>query len=150
EWLCSRGFLPTSPQRRAASARVIPCACRARARSGGALSAHRLPAAEAKMRILVTGSTGFIGRSLVSRLIAEGFRVRCAMRAPATVPAGAEASVVGDIGRLPQWCAALQGVEAVVHLAGLAHLPEHTARADAYGAINAGGTRSLAEAARRA
>jgi nucleoside-diphosphate-sugar epimerase len=102
------------------------------------------------MRILVTGSTGFIGRSLVSRLVGEGFRVRCAMRAPGAAPAGAEVSVVGDIGAHPQWGTALQGIDAVVHLAGLAHLPEYTARAEAYGAINVGGTRSLAEAARRA
>jgi nucleoside-diphosphate-sugar epimerase len=38
-------------------------------------------------------------------------------------------------------------VSAVVHVAGLAHRPQETDRAEAYGAINVGGTLSLAEAA---
>jgi nucleoside-diphosphate-sugar epimerase len=101
-------------------------------------------ATERSVRVLVTGSTGFIGRSLAPRLVSEGFRVRCAVRVPSTVPAGAEISVVGDIGKHPQWGAALQGVDAIVHLAGIAH---HKARTEAYGVVNVDGTRLLAEAA---
>jgi cation-transporting P-type ATPase I len=40
------------------------------------------PEREGPMQVLVTGATGFIGGSLVPRLLAEGHRVRCLLRAP--------------------------------------------------------------------
>jgi nucleoside-diphosphate-sugar epimerase len=99
------------------------------------------------MRILVTGSTGFIGTALTRLLLQQGHHVRCAMRRSATPPAGAEAVVVGDVAQRPDWRQALQGVNAVVHLAGLAHVAEETQRSGAYRAINVDGTMSLAQAA---
>jgi nucleoside-diphosphate-sugar epimerase len=50
------------------------------------------------------------------------------------------------------WSEALAGVEAIVHLAGLAHLPDETAAASAatFARVNAEGTRRLADAAVRA
>ena len=98
------------------------------------------------MRILVTGSTGFIGSALARLLLQQGYSVRCALRQQAALPAGAEAIVVGDIAARPDWREALQGVKAIVHLAGQAHLPP-AARAETYWAINASGTATLAEAA---
>ncbi|WP_318258423.1 NAD-dependent epimerase/dehydratase family protein [Geobacter anodireducens] len=57
--------------------------------------------------VLVTGATGFIGKRLVSALLAGGHRVRCLVRRPdAPLPHGAE-RVVGDIltreGSMPPW-----------------------------------------------
>jgi UDP-glucose 4-epimerase len=75
------------------------------------------------MRILVTGSNGFIGSALTRLLLQQGYSVRCALRRHIALPAGAEAIVVGDIAARPDWREALQGVKAVVHLAGQAHLP---------------------------
>ena len=98
------------------------------------------------MRILVTGSTGFIGSALARLLLQQGYSVRCALRQQAALPAGAEAIVVGDIAAHPDWREALQGVKAVVHLAGQVHLPP-AARAETYWAINASATATLAEAA---
>ncbi len=47
-----------------------------------------------KPKILVTGATGFIGRRLVSKLLAEGYPVRCLSRqAGADLPEGIEAAV---------------------------------------------------------
>ena len=98
------------------------------------------------MRILETGSTGFIGGALTPLLLQQGYSVRCALRRHASVPAGAESIVVGDIAARPDWRVALQGVKIVVHLAGLVDLSV-AARAETYWAINARGTATLAEAA---
>lgn len=102
------------------------------------------------MRVLVTGGTGFIGRALLPTLLGQGYRVRCAMRRPAALPAGAEPVLVGDLAHVPDWRPALDGVAAVIHLAGLAHLPRGAARAEAFAAVNVGGTVALAEAAANA
>jgi UDP-glucose 4-epimerase len=103
-----------------------------------------------KGKILVTGSTGFIGRDLVRRLAAGGFRVRAAGRGVAEGIAGpgVEACMLPDLKRI-EWRPLLGGISHVVHLAGIAHadrpIPEET-----YMQINAHSVRSLAEAARAA
>jgi len=101
------------------------------------------------MRVLVTGSTGFIGSALVPLLLRQGYRVRCATRRPAALPMGAEPAVVGDVAQRPDWRPALEGVGAIVHLAGLAH-QRGAVVADAHAAITIDGTVSLAEAAANA
>jgi|CXWL01.1.fsa_nt_gi nucleoside-diphosphate-sugar epimerase len=69
-------------------------------------------------RVLVTGASGFIGSALVAALNARGTAVRAAAR---TRLPFADACLVGDLGPDTNWRAALDGVEAVVHLAGPAH-----------------------------
>ncbi|NBU79774.1 MAG: NAD(P)-dependent oxidoreductase, partial [Sphingomonadaceae bacterium] len=49
------------------------------------------------MRIAVTGAGGFVGRHLVSQLIADGHTVRGLDSHPGSIPQGAEA-VAGDLG----------------------------------------------------
>lgn len=67
-------------------------------------------------RILVTGHTGFVGRHLVDRLLADDFEVRGAGRSPA---AGRYPSVVvDDLGPTTDWRVALAGCDTVIHLAG--------------------------------
>jgi len=101
-------------------------------------------------RILVTGATGFVGRALVRRLLADGRKVRAAVRrSSAALPAAAETVLVGDIGPDTNWHTALAGVDAVVHLAARAHVI-HDSSADAlalYRAVNTLGALRLAEAA---
>ena len=67
-------------------------------------------------RVLVSGATGFIGKRLVSALIAEGFPVRCLTRRPnAGIPSGAE-SVVGDLLDRSSLDDAFRGVETAYYL----------------------------------
>ena len=55
----------------------------------------------------------------------------------------------GDIGPATRWDEALAGVDVIVHLAGLAHLPDamSSAAADTFARVNAEGTGRLASAA---
>jgi nucleoside-diphosphate-sugar epimerase len=103
--------------------------------------------------VMVTGASGFIGRTLVRRLLADGRPVRAAVRDAATpLPPGVERAIVGDIGPHTVWSGALEGVDAVAHLAARAHvLREQSAEPlAAFRAVNAAGTRRLTEAARAA
>ena len=73
--------------------------------------------------VLVTGATGFVGRSLLPCLLARGYRVRAALRrAGASLPVGVDAVTVGELGPATDWREALDGVERVVHLAARVHV----------------------------
>jgi nucleoside-diphosphate-sugar epimerase len=101
-------------------------------------------------RVLVTGATGFLGRVVARALDRAGHRV---LRAARAVSAGAPPNetwiAIGDIGPATRWDEALTGIEAIVHLAGLAHLPDESAAtaADIFSRVNAEGTARLASAA---
>ncbi len=99
--------------------------------------------------IALTGATGFIGRHLLRALSERGYRVRVLLRRPVEVPAGASGAVVGDLARPMNMAAALSGVDAVVHSAGLAHAMSG-APEDDFRSSNTEATRRLAEAAQRA
>jgi nucleoside-diphosphate-sugar epimerase len=75
------------------------------------------------MRILVTGATGFVGSALTRRLDSAGDQVVAAVRSAAKAPAGKHVitAVCGDLGGDTNWREALQGVDAVVHLAARVH-----------------------------
>jgi nucleoside-diphosphate-sugar epimerase len=104
---------------------------------------------EASGRVLVTGATGFLGRAVAEALGRAGHDVlRGGRRAPAA--SGGERWVgYGDVGPATRWDEALAGVDAVVHLAGLAHLFDATAATAArtFTRVNAEGTARLASAA---
>lgn len=104
------------------------------------------------MTILVTGATGFIGGALTAELAARGATVRAAVRRPGTEVAGAaEVVAVGDLGLETDWAEAVAGCDAVVHLAGRAHvLKESGDPAPLFQAVNRMAARRLAEAARAA
>jgi UDP-glucose 4-epimerase len=90
-------------------------------------------------RILVTGTSGFIGSALAPALVESGEIVRAASRTPLAI-AGAENVVVGDLSAKTDWRPALEGVDVVIHLAGPAHarFAEHELKAqitDATGAL---------------
>ncbi|MFE1602925.1 NAD-dependent epimerase/dehydratase family protein [Methylobacterium sp. ID0610] len=99
--------------------------------------------------IALTGATGFIGRHLLRDLTARGYRVRVLLRRPVELPPGASGAVVGDLARPQNMAAALAGVDAVVHSAGLAHAMSG-APEDDYRTFNTEATRGLAQAAAKA
>jgi nucleoside-diphosphate-sugar epimerase len=76
------------------------------------------------MRIAVTGASGFIGRSLCARLSGAGHEVRALVRSPSTELAaltGCEQVPTGDLEGFAAWPRALEGAQAIVHLAAYAH-----------------------------
>lgn len=74
-------------------------------------------------RVLVTGATGFVGRALVAELAARGDLVRAAVRTrEQTVPGAAEHVAVGELSAATDWSAAVDGCDAIVHLAARAHV----------------------------
>lgn len=106
------------------------------------------------MRILVTGATGFIGRETCRVLSGRGHRVRAAVRRalPALQQAGIEQRVVGEIDGRTDWRAAVDCVDAILHLAGRAHVLAHdaAAAADHFHSVNVEGAVALLQAAQAA
>src|SRR3954454_20488982 len=100
-------------------------------------------------RILVTGSSGFIGSAISTALAAAGHRVRAASRQPGR-QAGQERIEWVQLPNLENdmnWDSFVEGMDIVVHLAGIAHRSD-SFRGD-YNPINRAAPASLAEACRR-
>src|SRR3984957_18012149 len=98
------------------------------------------------MLVALTGATGFVGQFLFRKFPPRGRRVRVLLRRPAAMPANVTTALIGDLRQPQNLAAALEGVDAGIHCAGIAHtsgVPE-----DDYQAINTAGTITLARAAR--
>jgi len=106
-------------------------------------------------RILVTGADGLVGRRLCELLAAAGGRpLRASVRAlkAGVAPPAADTVATGPLGPDTDWSRALEGVDAVVHLAARVHMlkdpaPDPLAE---YRRVNAAGTLALARQAARA
>lgn len=103
------------------------------------------------MKILLTGASGFVGSQLCGQLGNAGHHVRAVLREIHPLPRGAADRLwPGPIGPNTAWDSALADVDAVVHLAARVHvMNDAPANRDSYFAINAEGTRQLAQSAAR-
>jgi len=106
------------------------------------------------MHVLVSGGAGYIGCWLVPELVRRGHRVRvfdrlCFGEAPLTgLGLGPKCEIVrGDIRRLEEHPKLLDGINAIVHLAGLANDPSCDLHPHLTVDVNVEGTRKLAERA---
>ena len=99
------------------------------------------------MRFLVTGASGFVGKSLLGALRDRGHEVTAASRSRVEEP-GIFYVRSPELGPDADWSAILADIDAVVHLAGLAHVTSEKPDAETdekYLRINADGSQKLAE-----
>jgi nucleoside-diphosphate-sugar epimerase len=89
-------------------------------------------------KLLLTGASGLVGSRLLPRLVAAGFDCRALVRRDIDLPPGATA-VRGDLEDPASLAAALEGVEAIVHLAALFRTEDE----DGIWHANRDGTRNL-------
>jgi uncharacterized protein YbjT (DUF2867 family) len=97
------------------------------------------------MRVFVTGASGFVGRSILARLAADGHEVRALVRpgsAGALLRATRTEAVEGDVVGPSDLAAASRGCDAVVHLVGILR-PQGT---NTFDAVHVGGTRNVIDA----
>lgn len=99
-------------------------------------------------RVLITGAAGFLGRAVVTAFVEDGHSVRAAVRSepePAFVH-GVELTRYPDLTEPVDWRPLLDGVDVVIHLAGIAHITA-TIASDLYDRVNRLATERAAVAA---
>lgn len=114
------------------------------------MASHRI-----RVRVLITGATGFVAPVVCREAAVRGLEVRASVRSggPARILGleGVEIVPVGDIDGSTDWSKALRGVDAVIHLAGRAHQFGTAAEDDAgFTRVNVAGTERLARCAAEA
>jgi UDP-glucose 4-epimerase len=99
---------------------------------------------ERKPVVLVTGASGFVGSHVAPALVQAGWKVRRAVRSPEGID---DEVVIETIGPETDWQAALEGVDAVVHLAARVHHKHEEHAVQLYRNVNIAGTLHLARSA---
>jgi nucleoside-diphosphate-sugar epimerase len=101
------------------------------------------------MKVLVTGASGFLGGHVAEALSARGDQVRALVRTTSNRKHVEKLAHVelfeGSIDQVDRVTEAVDGVDAVVHCAGIVKARS----TDEFFAVNVGGTSNLVEAARR-
>jgi nucleoside-diphosphate-sugar epimerase len=102
------------------------------------------------MRVLITGSNGFIGKTLLLALPTRAHKTLATVRAvPDDRNPLPNAVVIGDIDAATNWSTALHGTDAVIHLAARVHVMRDTAidPLAEFRSVNTEGTLNLARQA---
>jgi len=98
------------------------------------------------MKVLVSGAAGFVGRALCDQLTVAGHVLVPTVRRTSGLK---NERVLGEIGASTDWQTALEGCDAVVHLAARVHVMDDTTQNSLalYRATNTDGTLNLARQA---
>ena len=101
------------------------------------------------MKILVTGSTGFVGKVLTYDLVKKGFHVVAVVRKKKSLSRSITQVVVPDINENTSWVKALENCNAVIHLAGRVHVMQETSSNPLaeFRRLNVAGSKNLARCA---
>lgn len=96
------------------------------------------------MRVLVTGAFGYVGHAVTRALLDAGHQVVAMTTRPGRPqPSDGVRIVVADLRDLDQLAAAVDGVDAVTHMAALTRVRESFDLADEYAVVNTVGTENL-------
>ncbi len=103
------------------------------------------------MKILVTGATGFIGTQLSETLANSGHEVRCTARSLTPNSSTTSELITCDLESADNLDHLTMGCDAIVHLAGRAHMmsDDHATSESLYISANVDVTRKLAQSAAR-
>jgi nucleoside-diphosphate-sugar epimerase len=105
------------------------------------------------MNLLVTGGAGFIGSTIVDRLMRQGHDIKVfdnfETGSRANLPAGIEV-ICGDVRDATALINASQGMDGIIHQAAMVSVPGSVAAPGTCFDINVQGTRNVLEAARQA
>lgn len=142
------------PRPSPASAPLLPQPAALASPAGGPLTRYTPPLVNAPDAILVTGGAGFVGATLVRRLVASGYQVRVLDNLSTGDPAhlaGVDAELVkGDIRDAAALDDALDGMAAVIHLAAAGSVIVSVQDPGTNFEVNVLGTFRVLDAARRA
>jgi UDP-glucose 4-epimerase len=108
------------------------------------------------MKVLLTGGAGYVGSACLRWLLGHGHDPiaydNLLEGNVSAIPDAARRLIVGDIAETDRLAEILkhQGIEAVMHFAALASVPDSIANPEAYYRVNVGGTKSVLDAMREA
>lgn len=107
------------------------------------------------MRVLITGATGFIGTTLLTRLVNDDDKVSVAVLAGEAVghlPAAVDVIITEPLSEVSDYTYSLQNMDCVIHLAARVHVMQETATdpLQEFRKVNLFGTERLARQAAHA